>query len=152
LSVAAITLKKNMRAWKLHIDTDVLIQQSSNPDVLDLPLASFRAAGYFEHLFKFSSTGGRLYLQLGVDVTYNTLYHPYNYMPATGRFFRQDQYELGNYPYFNPFLNFKLRRTRVFLMFDHVNSGYMGYDYDMVPFYPMNVRMFRYGLAWTFYD
>ena len=152
LSVAAITLKKNMRAWKLHIDTDILIQQSSNPDVLDLPLASFRAAGYFEHLFKFNSTGGRLYLQLGVDVTYNTLYHPYNYMPATGRFFRQDEYELGNYPFINPFLNFKLRRTRVFLMFDHVNSGYMGYDYDMVPFYPMNVRMFRYGLAWTFYD
>jgi len=152
LSVAAITLKKNMRAWKFHLDTDVLIQQSSNPEVLDLPLASFRAAAYFEHLFKFSSTGGRLYLQLGVDVTYNTLYYPYNYMPATGRFFRQDQYELGNYPFINPFLNFKLRRTRVFLMFDHVNSGYMGYDYDMVPFYPMNVRMFRYGLAWTFYD
>jgi hypothetical protein len=152
LSVAAITLRKNMRAWKLHLDTDVLIQQSSNADVLDLPLASFRAAGYFEHLFKFSSTGGRLYLQLGVDVTYNTLYHPYNYMPATGRFFRQDDVELGNYPFINPFLNFKLRRTRVFLMFDHVNSGYMGYDYDMVPLYPMNVRMFRYGLAWTFYD
>ncbi len=152
LSVAAITLKKNMRAWKLHLDTDVLLQQSSNPDVLDLPLVSFRAAGYFDHLFKFSSTGGRLYLQLGVDVTYNTLYHPYNYMPATGRFFRQDDVELGNYPFINPFLNFKLRRTRVFLMFDHVNSGYMGYDYDMVPSYPMNVRMFRYGLAWTFYD
>jgi hypothetical protein len=152
LSVAAITLRKKMRAWKLHLDTDVLLQQSSNSDVLDLPLASFRAAGYFEHLFKFNSTGGRLYLQLGVDVTYNTMYHPYNYMPATGRFFRQDDVELGNYPFINPFLNFKLRRTRVFLMFDHVNSGYMGYDYDMVPSYPMNIRMFRYGLAWTFYD
>jgi hypothetical protein len=37
-------------------------------------------------------------------------------------------------------------------MFDHVNSGLMGYDYFMVPTYPMNSRMLRYGLAWTFYN
>jgi hypothetical protein len=73
-------------------------------------------------------------------------------MPATGRFYRQDAEKLGNYPYISPFLNMKLKRTRMFFMFDHVNSGLMGLDYFMVPSYPMNVRMFRYGLAWTFYD
>ena len=26
-------------------------------------------------------------------------------------------------------MNLKLRRTRIFVMFDHVNSGFMGYDY-----------------------
>jgi hypothetical protein len=43
-------------------------------------------------------------------------------------------------------------RTRIFIMYDHLNSGLMGYNYYNVPSYPMNVRMFRYGLAWTFYD
>ncbi len=41
-------------------------------------------------------------------------------------------------------------------MFDHFNYGMMGeemqHNYYMVPGYPMNIRMFRYGLAWTFYD
>ncbi|MDP3003379.1 MAG: putative porin, partial [Bacteroidales bacterium] len=156
LSVAALTVRKELRAWKFHLATDVIIQKSSNADVLDLPLVTVRSAGYFEHLFRFKQTGGRLNTQLGVDVTYHTLYHPYSYMPATGRFFRQDQASAGNYPFLNVFLNFKVKRTRVFIMFDHVNYGMMGNrignNYDMIPNYPMNIRMFRYGLAWTFYD
>jgi hypothetical protein len=155
LSVAALTVRKELKAWKFHMANDVLIQQSSNKEVLDLPLATLRSAFYFEHLFRFASTGGKLYFQLGADVTYHTLYHPYLYMPATGRFFRQEV-STGNYPFINVFLNFKLKRTRVFIMFDHVNYGMMSQktrnNYDMVPNYPMNIRMLRYGLAWTFYD
>ncbi len=37
-------------------------------------------------------------------------------------------------------------------MFDHVNYGLMSTSYDMIPSYPMNIRMLRYGLSWTFYD
>jgi hypothetical protein len=156
LSVAALTLSKGMKAWKFHLDTDVTLQTSSNKEVLDLPLATIRAAAYFEHLFRFKKTNGKLNTQIGVDVTYNTLYHPYSYMPATGRFYRQYDTEAGNYPFVNIFLNIKLQRTRFFLMFDHVNSGMMGdpasKSYCMVPYYPMNISMFRLGLAWTFYN
>jgi len=156
LSVAAISVRKDLRAWKFHLTTDVIIQKSSNVNILDLPLATVRSAGYFEHLFRFKKTGGKLNFQLGVDVTYNTLYHPYSYMPATGRFYRQDLVSAGDYPYVNVFLNFKVKRTRAFIMFDHVNYGLMGGsvppNYDMVPNYPMNIRMLRYGLSWTFYD
>ena len=151
LSVAALSLRKGLHAWKFHLDSDVLIQKSSNKDVLDLPLAAIRSAGYFEHLIRFKSTGGKLNTQLGFDITYNTLYRPYNYMPATGRFYRQEL-STGNYPFVNVFLNFKLKRTRFFFMFDHVNAGMMGNNYDMIPNYPMTVRMLRYGLAWTFYN
>jgi hypothetical protein len=147
LSVAALTVRKELRAWKFHLATDILIQRSSNHDVLDLP--------YLEHLFRFEKTGGKLNIQIGADATYHTLYHPYSYMPATGRFYRQNV-STGNYPFINVFLNFKVKRTRVFVMFDHVNYGMMGNkisnNYDMIPNYPMNIRMLRYGVAWTFYD
>jgi hypothetical protein len=156
LSVAAVTVKNELRLWKFHLATDLIIQQSSNTTVLDLPLATVRSAGYFEHLFRFAKTGGKLYTQLGLDVTYNTLYHPYAYMPATGRFYRQYNVTAGNYPYINLFLNFKVKRTRVFVMLDHANAKIMGtsirYNYFMVPTYPMNIRMLRYGLSWTFYN
>jgi hypothetical protein len=152
LSVAAVTVRKEFKAWKFHLAADLLIQKSSNSDILDLPLLSTRSAGFFEHLFKFRQTNGRLIMQLGADVLYHTEYYPYAYMPVTGRFYRQDKIKTGNYPFVNVFLNLKLRRTRIFIMFDHVNSGLMGYDYYMVPAYPMNIRMLRYGLAWTFYD
>ena len=152
LSVAALTIKKGIRAWKFYLDNDVLVQQSSNPDVLSLPLITVRSAGFFEHLFRFESTGGSLNIQLGAEAFMHTPYHAYAYMPATGRYYRQDQVKTGNYPFVNVFLNFKIQRTRAFVMFDHVNAGLMGYDYYMVPKYPMNIRMMRYGLAWTFYD
>jgi hypothetical protein len=155
LSVLAISLRKELRAWKFHLATDLLIQKSTNGDILDLPLATVRSALYFEHLFRFEQTGGRLNFQLGADATYHTLYHPYTYMPATGRFFRQDV-STGNYPFINVFLNFKVKRTRVFVMFDHLNYGMMSEkitnNYDMIPNYPLNIRMFRYGLSWTFYN
>jgi hypothetical protein len=152
LSVAALTVRKELRAWKFHLATDLIVQKSSNANVLDLPLVAVRSAGFFEHLFRFKQTGGKMNTQLGVDVTYHTLYHPYSYMPATGRFFRQDQVTVGDYPFINVFLNIKVKRTRAFIMFDHVNAKLMGNKYEMIPNYPMNIRMIRYGLAWTFYD
>jgi hypothetical protein len=156
LSVLSLVLSKGMKAWKFHFDPDIIVQTSSNRDVLDLPLATVRAAAYFEHRFIFKKTNGKLNTQLGLDVTYNTLYHPYAFMPATGRFYRQYETEAGNYPFLNAFLNFKLKRTSIFLMFDHLNHGMMGdklnKNYFMVPFYPMNITMFRFGVNWTFYN
>ena len=152
LSVAALYIKKEVSAWKFHLANDILIQQSTNKNVLDLPLITVRSAGFFEHNFHFKLTNGNLNTQFGVEVLYNTPYHGYSYMPATGRFFRQNLTLTGDYPYVNAFLNVKLKRTRFFLMLDHVNSGLTGYNYFMVPSYPMNIRMFKYGLAWTFYD
>jgi hypothetical protein len=153
LSVATVTISKGLKAWKFHLDPDIILQTSSNKEILDLPEATIRAAAYFEHLFRFKKTNGKLNTQVGIDVTYNTLYHAYSYMPATGRFYRQSGIEAGNYPFVNLFLNFKLQRTRFFLMFDHLNYGMMGsQNYCMVPYYPMNITMFRFGFAWTFYN
>lgn len=152
LSVAALFIKKEFSAGKFHLSNDVLMQKSSNKTVLDLPLVTLRSSGFFEHNFYFKLTNGNLLTQIGVEVFYNTPYYGYSYMPATGRYYRQDKIFTGAYPYINVFLNVKLKRTRLFLMFDHVNSGLTGYNYFMVPSNPMNIRMFKYGLAWTFYD
>jgi hypothetical protein len=152
LSVVSINMKKELKAWKFHLAGDVLLQKSSNSDILDLPLFSTRTTFFLEHMLKFKQTNGRLNTQLGIEVLYHSLYYPYTYMPCTDRFLRQDKVKTGNYPFIDVFLNVKLKRTRIFVMVDHLNSGYMGYDYFMIPSYPMNIRMLRYGIAWTFYN
>lgn len=73
-------------------------------------------------------------------------------MPATGVFYVQNEMKTGNYPLINVFANIKIKRTRIFVGFDHLNYGLMGYDYFLSPYYPMNIRMFKYGIAWTFYN
>lgn len=152
LSVLSVMAGKELTAWKMHLSGDLLTQVSSNPAVLDLPLLSVRTAGYIEHLFRFRQTNGSLNSQFGIDLLYHTPYRAYSYIPATGRFFRQEKTKTGNYPFVNIFLNLKLKRTRIFVMLDHVNSGLSGSDYFMIPLYPMNYRMLRYGIAWTFYN
>jgi hypothetical protein len=128
LSVIALYAKKEFSAWKFHLSNDILLQKSSNKSVLDLPVLTIRSAGFFEHNFHFKLTNGNLNTQFGVEVMYNTSYNGYEYIPATGRFIRQDKVLTGNYPYLNVFVNVKLKRTRFFLMYDHVNSGKMGYN------------------------
>jgi hypothetical protein len=152
LSVISLYLRKELSAWKFHLSNDILLQQTSNKSVLDLPLLTLKSAGFFEHNFHFKITDGHLATQIGIEVFYNTSYHGYAYVPATARFYRQNETLTGNYPYVNAFLNVKLKRTRIFLSFDHLNSGMSGYNYFMVPSNPMSVRMFKYGFAWTFYD
>ncbi len=152
LSVGALTISKELRLWKFHLATDIVLQKSSNSDVLDLPLMATRTSAYFEHLLKFPATNGELNTQIGIEALYHSEYHPYRYMPSTGRFYNQTDFTAGNYPFINVFVNLKLRRTRIFIMYDHLNAKKMGFDFFMVPDYPMNVSMLRYGFAWTFYD
>lgn len=152
LSVASVYIKKELSAGKFHLANDVLVQKSSSSAIVDLPLVTFRSAGYLEHNFHFKLTNGNLRTQLGAEVFYNTPYQGYSYVPATGRFYRQDKVLTGAYPYVNVFINLKIKRTRIFLMLDHANSKLSGYNYFMVPNNPMNIRMFKWGLAWTFYD
>ena len=152
LSVAALSLRKDLVFWKFHWDNTVLLQTSSNNDVLSLPLVTARSAFFFDHLFKFESTKGELYFQLGAEAMIHTAYYAMNYMPATGRYFSQSDTEIGNYPFINVFVDLKVKRTRIFVMFDHVTAGLIGYNYFLIPDYPLNIRMLRVGIAWTFYD
>ncbi len=152
LSVASLLASKDFIFWKLHLDNTVLLQQSSNSEVLSLPLVTARSAFFFDHIFKFASTGGELSFQLGAEAMIHTPYNAMNYMPATGRYFSQSDSQTGNYPFINIFLNLKVKRTRIFIMADHINSELTGYNYFLVPGYPLNIRMIKYGIAWTFYD
>lgn len=152
LSVASLMLGKDFSAWKFHLSNQLLLQKSSNRDVLDLPLVSVKSAGYFEHNFRFRITNGNINTQIGVEILYNTGYYAYGFNPSTGVYFNQSSVTTGNYPLLTAFLNAKLRRTRIFLALEHFNSGFTGYNYFMIPGYPLNVRTFRYGIAWTFYD
>jgi hypothetical protein len=152
LSVVSLSLKKEFVVWKFHLDNTVLLQQCSNADVLSLPLAAARSSFFLDHTFHFPASNGELNFQAGGEIFYHTPYYASAYMPATGRYYNQNITETGDYPFVNVFLNLKLKRTRFFIMLDHLNAGRSGYNYFLVPDYPMNIRMMRYGLAWTFYN
>jgi hypothetical protein len=152
LSVAALTIDKTFRAGGFRLGTRLLLQQSSNRNVLDLPLATARGALWYDKNIYFKITGGNLHIETGVEAFIHTPYYSMAYMPATGRYYNQDAEAIGGYPFVNLFLNAKIKRTRILLCFDHINQGFTGTNYFLLPRYPLNARVFRYGVAWTFYD
>ena len=91
-----------------------------------------------------------LYVQLGVDCDYYTRYYAPRFQPATATFANQHEVMLGNYPFMNAYANFKLSKTRFYVMMSHVNQGWFSRDYFALPDYPMNPRRFQIGLSIDF--
>jgi hypothetical protein len=131
-------------------DTRILIQYTTQKEVLRLPLASLYTSNYWEQsLFK-----GALVFDLGFDLYYTTKYKASAYMPATGIFHLQDEYEVGGYPFLDVFLAFRVARTRIFVSYSNLlhGIGFVGNNYFTTYRYPMKPRNIRLGLVWTFYD
>jgi len=152
LSVFVLTASKRFDFWKIATNNKLVYQKTDNEKVLGLPEISLYNSTYLTHLFNFRKTGGKLLTMIGFDMYYNTKYHADAYMPALASFYRQFEKEIGNYPYFDAFLNVQLKRLRFFLKMEHVNSGWIEKNYFSVLHYPRNERNIKFGLSWTFYD
>lgn len=125
-----------------------VLQNSSNADVISLPQFAGRMSLYFTHpLFKRA-----LHFQAGVTALYNTSFYEDAYMPALRSFYVQRTIKTGNYPYLDAFMNIRVKRARMYLVMKHFNMGMGGYDYIMIPGYPMPDRGLRFGISWAFYD
>lgn len=148
LAVMAFRLKKDFEIGRhLRWDNDIVYQETSASYALPLPqITAYTNLMYKNVLFKV------LHFELGVDCRFHTAYKAPGYMPATGRFYNQQDVEIGNYPYMSAYANFFLRRMRFFLMSQHVNHGWPSLEYFSAPHYGYNHRMFKMGLQWTFYD
>ncbi|KAA6347629.1 hypothetical protein EZS27_004898 [termite gut metagenome] len=156
IQVASAILNQNFRLGIFHLDNEISWQKSSNSDILPLPDLSLYHNFYIETKLAHNV----LSMQLGVDVRYFTKYKALTYTPAIQQFHLQAQtdeednrMEIGNYPIVNLYANLHLKRTRIFVMMYHVNEGIIGdSNYFLVPHFPINQRLLKFGLSWNFYD
>ncbi|MFH1320309.1 MAG: putative porin [Bacteroidota bacterium] len=141
-------LYKDFKLGKWHLNNRVIYQYVIGEKVIRVPeLISGHSVYYENYLFKKA-----LLAQIGFDVLYNTTYYADSYMPATGMFYLQNEKKIGNYPYIDVFVNLKIKMARLFLKFEHINSGFTGNTYYLVPHYPMPDRALKFGVSWIFYD
>jgi hypothetical protein len=66
-------------------------------------------------------------------------------------FYNQRETKVGNYPYMNLYANFKLSKTRFYVMMTHFNRGlFGGNNYFSIPHYPLNPSRLLMGLSIDF--
>ncbi len=151
IQILSASLKQDFKLGIFHLDTDVTWQRSSNQTILPLPDLSLYGNLYIDAKL----AKNVLSVQLGADVRYFTKYYAPGFMAATGQFFLQpdnDLVEIGNYPVINVYANLHLKRTRIYAMMYHINQGMGNSKYFYAPHYPINPRLFKFGISWNFYD
>lgn len=149
VSLTSLYARKDFRIAGLHLDHRALVQFTSNESVLPVPTFSAFLSYYYEFWVKRDV----LRVQIGVDGRFNTAYYAPSYNPALSAFFNQREVKLGNYPYLDLFVAAKWKRMRILLKFQHLNQNLFGNgEYFQVAHYPLNPRMFKFGISWSFYD
>lgn len=148
LSVLKAYLYNEFNIKKFNFSNSIVYQDISEKDILRLPeLLAKISLSFNQNFFK-----GNLVTQTGVDINYSSSYYANSYSPALSSFYLQNEKEINDYVYIDVFLNFKIRRTRFFIKYQHVNQGMFDYDYYSVPHYPLQDRILKYGLSWNFFN
>ena len=150
ITILTLALSQDFRLGPLRWENVITYQKSTDNDVLPLPDLNIYTNLYLR--FKIAHV---LSCDFGADGRYYTKYYAPDYSPALGQYAVQDgnnRIKTGNYPLVNVYANFNLKRTRFFVMMSHINAGSGNRDYFVTPHYPLNQRIFRFGLSWSFFN
>jgi hypothetical protein len=147
-NITQVWLRKLIHLGHWGIDNKFYYQHVAGADIVRLP----EFTGNMTFIFNFALFNRALISQSGVSCFYNTRWKGDSWMANTRSFYLQDKIYTGGYLYSDVFLNFKIKRARLFIKYQHLNSGWTDYSYIMVPHYPQPDRGLRFGVSWLFYD
>ena len=150
LSLITLALGQNFKLGPLNWENMITYQKSTDNDVLPVPDLNIYTNLYLR--FKIARV---LKCDFGADGRFFTKYYAPDYSPALGQYAVQtgeNRTKVGEYPVVNVYANFHLKQTRFFVMMSHVNAGSGSRDYFFTPHYPLNQRIFRFGVSWNFYN
>ena len=144
---ASLTLR--LAVGPIHLDMQQLLQHSTDPDQLPVPLWASKNSLYAD----FPLFHGTLRAQVGVDLRYHTAYHAPFYDPATGLFLQQDALTVGNYLWGDLFVTMQVKRASIYIKAGHVNALWENpATYFLLPHYPGQKFGLQWGLTWCFFD
>ena len=148
ISYWRVKLSKEFKWYNFTLDNVLRYQKVvSSENILNMPDVNFRTTLYYTNrLFK-----NALLLQTGVSLKYFTDYFMNAYDPLLGEFYTQNQTSMKGFPRLDFFVNAKIRQTRIFLIAEHFNSAFTGYNYFSAPGYPYRDFTVRFGLVWNFF-
>ncbi|WP_430411882.1 putative porin [Kordia sp.] len=144
-----VKVGKEFRYGKFALNNTIMYQNvTQTGDIFNVPELVTRNTLYFtDTWFKKA-----LFIQTGVTFSYFTEYNADGYSPLLGEFYSQNQQKIGNFPRIDFFINAKVKRTRIYLKAEHLNSSFTGYNFFSAPNYPYRDFIVRFGLVWNFFS
>lgn len=149
MSVFTGSVRKDFAIWKIHLDNRAVIQYSTNPEVMPLPLVSLNLRYYFQ----FDVVKNVMQAQIGANAWFTTKWYSPAYNPALGVFHNQNEVKYGNCPYVDVFANFQWKKACIFVKYVNANMGWPcdDRDYFSAHHYIKPTRAVKFGIYWPFY-
>lgn len=159
-NVSQAWVRKMFRLGNFYLDNEIIYQQSVDNAPINVPqLMGRHSASYERAMFKRA-----LKIATGVEVRYNTSYHPAGYDAQLNRFYYQNKTYVTNIPELSAFLNFRVKHFRAFIMADQVQqlfaknailfvaptvTNFSGSGLTNTPVYATQNFMIRFGFSWV---
>ena len=144
-----VKAEREFRYGRFALMNTVLFQQAvSGGEVFNVPEIVTRHSLYYEdEWFKKA-----LFLQTGITVKYFTEYNMNAYDPVLAEFYVQNNEKLGAFPMVDLFFNAKIRQTRIYFKYEHINQLFNNSNsHFSAPGYPYRDAVIRFGLVWNFF-
>lgn len=140
---------KNFIFGKFSMNNSLLIQDvNQNDNVLNIPDFVYRNSFFIsEKIFK-----NVLEIQSGFNLKIFSKFFINEYNPVISTFHIQDKRKIGGFPIIDFFLNAKIRQTRLFFIFEHINSSLSENNFFTTPSIPYRDSNFRFGLNWNLFN
>ena len=140
---------KNFIFGKFSMNNSFLIQDvEQNDNILNIPDFVYRNSFFIsEKIFK-----NVLEIQSGFNFKIFSKFFINEYNPVISTFHIQDKRKIGGFPIVDFFLNAKIRQTRLFFIFEHINSSFSENNFFTTPSMPYRDSNFRFGLNWSLFN
>jgi hypothetical protein len=149
IDLLKLKYNKSFTFGKFSVDNTLLLQKVKQKEyVLNLPKYIFRNSFYIsEKIFN-----NVLEIQSGFNFKIFSKFFADEYNPVISTFHTQNEKKIGEYPIVDFFLNAKIRQTRLFFIFEHINSSLTGNKFYYTPSMPYRDSGFRFGLNWNLFN
>ena len=140
------------KTWRLGswgYQSEIIYQNVLNgAEVIPVPDLLTRQTVFFEdEWFKKAAK-----IQTGVRLKYFTEFNLPAYDPVLAEFYVQSEESLGAFPLVDFFFQTKIRQTRLFLIYEHMNQLFQGENnHFSAPGIPYRDASLRFGLVWNFF-
>ncbi len=144
-----VKVGREFRYGKFALNNTILFQQAvSGEEVFNVPEIVTRQSLYYEdEWFKKA-----MFLQAGINFKYFTAYNANGYDPVLAEFYVQNAQEIGGFPLVDIFFNAKVRQTRIYVKFEHINQLFNSTnEHFSAPGYPYRDAVIRFGFVWNFF-
>ena len=123
------------------------LQTTDNNDIIHIP--NFQAKAKFA--YNITLVKNISMMQPSIIINYFTEYYADAYMPALRTFYLQNDTKVGNFPYIDLCVTFKIKRANIFVQYTNMYSLTKDYRYYTTPHYPMRDSRFCLGVNWRLY-